>query len=256
VEETMPYKMMLQQSKWKIRQSVRDILRRPIVPLEVASHLLRRPIKPWDGHGFSLYTDIKRSGCRISTVFDVGANVGQSAWRFKNAFPDAAIYCFEPVKRTFSTLESNMTGVAGIELHQIALGSIEGEAAIYLTRSSVDSSLIRPNTDVGSEVVLVSTVDRFARDNHIQDIGLLKVDTEGFDLEVLKGAESMLSSGCVAFVLAEARFTPGEGKHVLFDDIRSYLLPMGYALFGIYDQQLEWSGEQRLRYANVCFCNV
>ena len=46
-------------------------------------------------HGHFDCSDIKRSGCRISFVFDVGANVGQSALKFEVAFPKARIYCFD-----------------------------------------------------------------------------------------------------------------------------------------------------------------
>jgi len=82
----------------------------------------------------------------------------------------------------------------------------------------------------------------------------LKVN-EGFDLEVLKGADSLLSSKCVPFVLVEVGFHPGDSRHVLFDEIRDFLMGKSYAVFGIYDQTLEWSGENRLRFANVCFCS-
>jgi FkbM family methyltransferase len=183
----------------------------------------------------------------------VGANVGQTALKFRIAFPKAKIYCFEPVKKTFEILKRKMNSYNTISCYQIAFGSSKGQETIYLTDQSNTSSLLKPDKKVGSEVVNICTVDGFALDNQIKRIDLLKIDTEGFDLEVLKGAQNMLSSGQIAFVLTEIGFHPGDARHVLFDEIRSYLLPMGYAVFGIYDQQLEWSGEKRLRYANVCF---
>jgi len=206
-------------------------------------------------HGHRDCSDIKRSGCQISVVFDVGANIGESALKFRVGFPKAKIYCFEPVKETFEILKRTVNRYDTISCYKIAFGSKDGQETIYLTGQSNTSSLIRPNKAVGSEVVKLCTVDGFASDNQIKRIDLLKIDTEGFDLEVLKGARNMLSSGQIAFVLAEIGFHPGDARHVLFDDIRSYLLPMGYTVFGIYDQQPEWSGEKRLRYANVCFSN-
>lgn len=114
--------------------------------------------------------------------------------------------------------------------------------------------MVKPDSIVGSELVKLSTVDNFASDNQIRQIDLLKIDTEGFDLEVLKGAQSMLSAGQIAFALPEIGFDPGDARHVLFDEIRAYLLPMGYAVFSIYDQQ-QASGEKLLRSANACFSN-
>jgi len=204
-------------------------------------------------HGHRDCTDIVRSGCDIAVVFDVGANVGQSVLKFRAAFRKARIFSFEPAKSTFDQLRHNVDVFANVSCHHIALGSQEGDRIIYLTGQSVENSLIKPSGTCDSEEVTVRTVDGFASDNQIERIDLLKIDTEGFDLEVLRGAQGMLASGRVAFVLVEVGFHPADNRHVLFDDIRSFLLPMGYAVFGIYDQHLEWTGEQRLRFANVCF---
>ncbi len=207
------------------------------------------------GHGHRDWLDLRRSGCSISLVFDIGANLGESALKFDVAFAGARIHCFEPVRETFEKLRSNVGGYRNINCHHFAFGSSDGEGIVYLTEQSNTSSLIKPKNPLESEAVKIRTVDEFARDRQITRIDLLKIDTEGFDLEVLKGAQAILSAGQVPFVLVEVGFHPGDSRHVLFDDVRSFLHPMGYAVFGIYDQQLEWSGEKRLRFANVCFSN-
>jgi len=222
-------------------------------------------------HGCQDWFDIQSSGCRINTIFDVGANIGQSALKFREAFPDSLIYCFEPVSSTFKQLKANVSSDKNINCSAIAFGSIPGNSTIYLTPTSLTNSLIptvaaeylpKNNHDIEidpktmqSEKVMVKTIDNFVLENHIERIDLLKIDTEGFDLEVLKGASHLLSTGRIAFVLAEVGFNPVDRRHVLFDDVRSYLMDKGFSLFGIYDQQLEWSGDNRIRYANVCFCN-
>jgi len=217
--------------------------------------LFRLQIKGMSRHGHSDWHDIRKSECEISVVFDVGANTGQSAAKFQIAFPTARIYCFEPVEETFEILQRNAHGHSNINCHKVALGSSTGQSIVYLTGQSSTSSLIKPKTVVASQPVQICTVDQFVLEHRIDRVDLLKIDTEGFDLEVLRGAHQLLSAGQVPFVLTETGFHPGDNRHVLFDDIRSYLIPLGYSLFGIYDQQLEWSGEQRIRYANVCFSN-
>ncbi len=206
-------------------------------------------------HGCRDWVDIKASGCQINTIFDVGANVGQSAIKFRDAFPDGKIYCFEPASSNFDKLKSNLSRYRNINCHQVALGSRPGFSTIYLASSPYMHSLIPPLDTRSSENILVQTIDHFASENNIERIDLLKIDTEGFDLEVIKGADHMLSTGCIPFVLAEVGFHPENGEHVLFDDVRALLMKKGFSVFGIYDQQLEWTGEKRLRFANVCFCN-
>jgi FkbM family methyltransferase len=213
-----------------------------------------RQIVASSAHGHREYTDIIRSGCEISVVFDVGANVGQSALKFKNAFAKAKIFCFEPVTNTFNEMKKNVEGMDVI-CHRMALGNEESRRTIYLTDQSLTSSLIKPKEACETEEVVLSTADKFAVDNNIEHIDLMKIDAEGFDLEVLKGAKGLLSSGRVSFVLVEVGFHPNDNRHELFDDVRNFLMPMGYSVFGIYDQRLEWSGEQRLRFANACFVN-
>lgn len=232
-------KMRLSQTRIKIKSRVENLLGRQITRIE--------------NHGYSDCFDIRRSGCAVSTVFDVGSNVGWYASKYLAAFPDAKIYCFEPVGTTFQILQTNMAPHVNVECHNIALGREDGHAEIYVADTSAKSSLIEQPESLRTEPVKVRTVDTFAAENNVNRIDLLKVDTEGFDLEVLKGANEMLSSGRVAFVLAEITFDPGETTLVLFDDIRAYLLPLGFSVFGVYDQQLESTGRQRLRLANACF---
>ena len=206
-------------------------------------------------HGREDWYDISKSGCRIATVFDVGANIGQSVRKFRDAFPRATIYCFEPVRALFQELRESVSGDGNVRCFQTAMGSAPGIGKIYLTEHPTMNSLIERENSRGSEEVQIETVDSFCATNGIERIDLLKVDAEGFDLEVLKGAASLLSSARVAFALVEVGFHPDDTSHVLFDQVRDFLMPHGFHVFGFYDQNLEWSGESRLRFANVCFSN-
>jgi FkbM family methyltransferase len=206
-------------------------------------------------HGHEDWYDIRKSACRIETIFDVGANVGQTARRFRSSFPKAAIYCFEPVREMFEELQKSLAGHSKVQVFQVAMGNTSGTGKIYLGDHPTTNSLIEPENARGFEEVRIETIDSFCQARGIERIDLLKVDTEGFDLEVLKGAASMLSLGRVAFVLAEVGFHPGDTAHVLFDHVRDFLMSHGFHVYGFYDQNLEWTGENRLRFANACFAN-
>jgi FkbM family methyltransferase len=213
-------------------------------------HILRR-----SAHGHIEYVDIDRSGSRIETVFDVGANVGNMSMRYADVFPQAEIYAFEPVSSTFQILKRNVGSLPKVQCYQLALGSREGEQAIYLTDQDETNSLVKPEDPRGQENVSVRTVDQIVEEHGLNHIDLLKIDVEGFDLEVLRGAESCFSRGMVSFVFIEVGFQPGDRRQVLFDDMARHLRQFGFATFGIYTQRLEWSGEQRLRFGNACFAN-
>lgn len=204
-------------------------------------------------HGRDDCHDLAASGVAFMTILDVGANDGASALKFHEAFPEATIHSFEPGAAAFSALTAACAKFPNIRTHKLALGSSSGEATLYLTAHSTMSSLIRPDSTTGEEHVIVTTLDAFTTEHGMTSVDLLKIDAEGYDLEVLRGASRLLDRGGVKFVLAEVGFHPDDERHVLFDDVRAYLMPLGFRVYGFYDQQLEWSGENRLRYANACF---
>ena len=203
-------------------------------------------------HGVSDVTDIAPHD--IAVIVDVGANTGQSAIRFRAAFPRARIISFEPVRATFAELERRTRGM-NVECHRLALGPEPAQATMYLTESSLMSSLLRPDDEdlKATETVDVATLGGTLANLEVGPVDLLKIDAEGYDLEVLAGGVDHLSRGLVKFVLIEAGFHPGDERHPLFDDVRFFLMKFGFCVFGIYDQKLEWSGEPSLRFANVLF---
>jgi hypothetical protein len=97
-------------------------------------------------------------------------------------------------------------------------------------------------------------IDAFSKKNKIERIDFLKIDTEGGDLDVLKGAENMLKSQKIDFVQVEAGMNPDNNHHVPFECLKSFLEKYNYYLFGIYDQVNEWPSEEpHLRRTNSVF---
>lgn len=209
---------------------------------------------PW---GIDLANDLRRLGihAKIRTVFDVGANVGQTALRFRKAFPLAKIHSFEPVTRTFNALQENLASVRGVVTHQLAFGSANEARAILLASSSDLSSFHntgwgRSSLTGATEQVRVARIDDFCESVAIENVDLLKVDAEGHDLEVLKGAERMFSAGKIVAALVEVVLCPSENR-VPLDDFVGFLCKFEYSCVGIYDQA--WWGSKRLHYGNALF---
>ncbi|HYP11651.1 MAG TPA: FkbM family methyltransferase [Xanthobacteraceae bacterium] len=168
-------------------------------------------------YGISVYDDIARLnrawGRSVNTFFDVGANVGQTAREALRRFPSARVYAFEPHPASFLKLVAIKDD--RLSAHQIALSERSGKATLYQYGEAGDGSLInslvknarfpiqfghQPKKEVN---VTCSTVDDFCFEHGIDNIDVLKLDTEGSELAVLKGAERMLASGRCSYVYTE-----------------------------------------------------
>lgn len=214
-------------------------------------------------HGTELHADlrVKLPGRVIEVVFDVGANTGQSALTFATQFPDAKIFSFEPIRSTFDRLAEATRKNARISCFHLALGATTEDRQIAVRELSPNNSLhnlsdgdlSRYPTATRVETVHVQRLDQFVEKHRISHIDLLKIDTEGFDMEVLKGAGELLVQGRVSVLQVEAAMNPQNTKHVPFADFTAMLHPLGFDLFGLYEQTPEWAGEPRLRFCNVVF---
>lgn len=199
--------------------------------------------------GVNVYDDVSRilpDREAIRCVFDVGANFGQTALEIHRHFPSAEVYSFEPVQSTFATLKQNTQQIKQIRPQNSALGAEEGELEITLYGDAGKSSLLGQLQDTARgqlssvEKVRVDTVDRFVERAGISQIDLLKTDTEGYDIEVLRGATAWLSEGRISLVYSEFHhfFPPATAgdKDVLGNlaDINALLAGFGYDLLTVY----------------------
>jgi FkbM family methyltransferase len=205
-------------------------------------------------HGASSDADIRRMlpEQTFDVIFDVGAHHGQTCARFRAAHPSARIYAFEPDAENFKIL-SRAPNQPNIRFFRIALSSAPGT----VNMSDCENNTMRRISTDGGNPVECSTVDLFCRSNEVQKIDYLKIDTEGHDLEVLKGAQSMLRQSKINFVEAECSVNPDNTYHVQLCDAMAFLQPFGYRLFGIYEQTHEWiTGSPNLRRVNAVFLSI
>lgn len=170
-------------------------------------------------------------------VFDVGANDGRTIHRLQRHLPSPRILAFEPVAGTFRVLKRQTASYPNVECLPLAMGNEQGRRQIYINESAALNSLHEGwGSGSASETIDITTLDAFLREHPLERIQLLKVDTEGHDLEVLKGAERTLADGRVDIIMIEAGFSaPGRPQPSL-GDFQSYLAPLGYYLYGIYNQ--------------------
>lgn len=172
--------------------------------------------------GIDYLWDIQRlavtHGIPIRCAFDIGAHGGNTASEFLTSFPEAEIFSFEPHPNSFSVLRT----INSDRLHpqRLAISNKAGPADFFVLSevandadpilSSANNSLVA-NRQFGlvagphTKTIKVDceTVDRFCSGHSIDRLDLLKIDTEGHEVEVLDGAKETLLHRQVRFVFVE-----------------------------------------------------
>jgi len=172
-------------------------------------------------------------------IFDVGANVGQSIIKYKKQFPKSFIYSFEPSPETYKTLIRTANQYESVKAINCALGSIPGKTILYENSYSDMSSLLQMG-EFGSGNVMreteveVLTIDKFCAQDRIPKIDILKIDTQGFDLEVVRGASTMISNSQIKFIYLEIIFSDMYKKSAKFSEIYDFLIGNGFILVSLY----------------------
>jgi FkbM family methyltransferase len=179
----------------------------------------------------------------MGVIFDVGANVGQSARNYLRLFPLALVFCFEPASASFEELEKR-TRHLGAKCYHLALSSGIGTSTLLSAGTDTMNRLLDSSeaavADAPTETVAVTTLTEFCLSHGVQHISYLKIDTEGRDLDVLKGGKRLLAEQAIDFIEVETGVNSENHYHVPFETVKSFLEPRGYSLFGLYEQCEEW----------------
>jgi FkbM family methyltransferase len=152
----------------------------------------------WFSHDVQLGAILRK--CGVNLVLDVGANHGQFAEGLRE-FYQGQILSFEPVSSVFSTLKQTASGDPNWQTHKLALGSRDAQETIHISAKSVFNSFLNTNeycesrfganaTGTTEEMVKVRRLDTFLPEvipNLDNARIFLKMDTQGYDLEVFRG---------------------------------------------------------------------
>ena len=180
----------------------------------------------------------------INTVLDIGAWQGDSARRFHKIFPDATIYSFEPLKDCYNELNKCKAYLPSLTTFNFALGSDNTRSVINRSVFSPSSSLLKmknvhkeafPFTaDETTEEIEIRTLDSVAPEMDLKRNVLMKIDVQGFEENVLKGAMEVLSK--VSVIIIELSFVELYAGQPLFDSVYSLLKSIGFEYAGCWHQ--------------------
>jgi FkbM family methyltransferase len=152
-------------------------------------------------------------------VFDIGANVGHWAKAALSINPNLKIHCFEPSLATFRKL-SEQQFPDQVSLNRLACGAYTGNTQMYINwEASQTNSIVRRSFYHEPKIENISqiTIDDYCRQHRINKIDYIKIDVEGYELEVLKGMKELLTQKIAVTIQFEYGRTYLDAKIFLKD---------------------------------------
>jgi len=160
---------------------------------------------------------------KTKVLFDVG--VEDYVYYLTN--PGIMYHLFEPVPDSFGSLKEKIKGMTNVIANNYALGSEKGDKNFYFHGASF---IRRPGAREENISVKVDTIDNYISLNNINYVDFIKIDTEGWELEIIRGAVNSLDK--ISHIQYEYGGTWKDGGYRL-QQMVDILIPKGYELFVI-----------------------
>ena len=176
-------------------------------------------------------------------LLEAGAANGYDTLKLSKAMPNAMIYAFEPVSRSFKMLEKRVKNRRNVKYYNLALGKSDGKDFIYLSKNekefndiAASSSLLKPNDSMREifpdlsfeekEEVNIKTIDSWAKENGVDHIDAMWLDMQGLELDTLKASPIIMETVKVIYTEVNIKeIYKGSG---LYDDYKSWMLSLGF----------------------------
>jgi len=183
-------------------------------------------------------------------IVDVGANRGQFALISRKVFPRAKIHSFEPLEEPAQIFKRVFRNDPNVILYPYAIGREKATATIHVTKED-DSSSLLPVAEAQSNMfpgateketrqVIVLPLSQALGDTSIPPASLLKMDVQGFELEVLKGCEDILNKFSHLYI--ECSFIELYEGQALAHQIIAWLEQRNFILRGVHNMYYEKNG--------------
>lgn len=209
------------------------------------------------------WVDLLRQGGEIQTVFDVGANRGQTIAWFRPLFPQAQIHAFEPFAPAFSELCAVAKGDPKVKPVRLALGERSGSATLHQNSHDTTNSLLVNAPDArlhtpphmcipsGESTVPLERLDHYCSAAGIDRIDVLKIDAQGYERHILSGAGEMLRPSIIRGLFLEVMFVDYYQGQSWCGELLELLRGRGYRLFGL--AGVSFDVRQGWRWADAMF---
>ena len=185
----------------------------------------------------------------IKTILDIGAHKGEFSQHIHRWLPQARIIAFEPLADCFAQLKNNCSEISNFTAVNMGVGDKTGEEEINRSEFSPSSSL-RPMAKLHKEAyphtakswketIQLTTLDDFGKKNPFGEKLLVKIDVQGLEDAVIRGATDTLKHATI--VIVETSFQPLYEGQPLFSDVYHILKEHGFTYSGSWGQ---WKNPQ------------
>ena len=194
-----------------------------------------------------LKKDLKRrlkiiSECKIDILFDVGANIGQYSEKMRNMGFNKKIVSFEPLNSDFEILKRKALQDKKWIVNNYALGNEDTTGYINISGKSDNSSIlemlprhIESHEDlgyIGKQEIEIKKLDSiFGSFNEPGENVMLKIDTQGFEKNVIDGARESLKK--ISLLQIEMSIVPLYKNEMLFNEMLGYIENLGFKLYSL-----------------------
>lgn len=180
--------------------------------------------------------------CNIDTLFDVGANIGQYAKRIRELGYSKRIISFEPLKDAFEVLEKAALKDTKWIVNNYALGNEDGKSVINIAGNSYSSSILNmlpkhlesapKSMYIAHQEIEIKKLDSiFNSFSNKEDRVMLKIDTQGYEKNVINGAIESLNR--IMIIQLEMSIVPLYENEMLFIEMIENLNNKGFQLFSL-----------------------
>jgi len=175
---------------------------------------------------------LQKQGFTPKTVFDVGAYKGDFAELAKSIWPETEVHCFEPLKEKAIDIGNRFKTVGKVHVHNVLLGEEDDKTVVFNKAETASSVLVEHETnDFEKEEKTMVSLDTLINESNLPHPDFLKLDTQGYEYQILSGAETSLQN--IEVILAELNHIDIHQNVILAEEVISLLFSKGFVIFDI-----------------------
>jgi len=175
-----------------------------------------------------------------AVIFDIGANIGSMAFKFAQLAQKGRVYAFEPTNYAFNKFRINLAlnpelsrRIVPLQLfvseHSEIKHKIKAYSSWRIDGKHTDTHPVHGGIIKSAESVAAVTIDDFCREREIPRIDLIKIDTDGFEYSILRGAQKSIGK-FLPYIIFEIGIYVMEERGISFEQYYDYLSSLDYTI--------------------------